>query len=48
MPGHEFTGTVSEVGSAVTGFAPGDPVAVGDILVREVPHVPGRSGELLP
>ncbi|MER5889487.1 NAD(P)-dependent alcohol dehydrogenase [Streptomyces sp. NPDC001941] len=32
VPGHEFTGTVTEVGSAVTGFAPGDPVAVGNIV----------------
>ncbi|MEU0238662.1 NAD(P)-dependent alcohol dehydrogenase [Nocardiopsis sp. NPDC006198] len=32
VPGHEFTGTVSEVGGAVTGFAPGDPVAVGNIV----------------
>ncbi|WP_405784330.1 NAD(P)-dependent alcohol dehydrogenase [Streptomyces sp. NBC_01378] len=32
VPGHEFTGTVSEVGSAVTNFAPGDAVAVGNIV----------------
>ncbi|MET7843394.1 NAD(P)-dependent alcohol dehydrogenase [Streptomyces sp. NPDC005356] len=32
VPGHEFTGTVSEVGSAVTDFAPGDAVAVGNIV----------------
>ncbi|GLY95073.1 NAD(P)-dependent alcohol dehydrogenase [Actinoplanes sp. NBRC 103695] len=32
VPGHEFTGTVTAVGSAVTGFAPGDPVAVGTIV----------------
>ncbi|MFF4554512.1 NAD(P)-dependent alcohol dehydrogenase [Streptomyces sp. NPDC001422] len=32
VPGHEFTGAVSEVGSAVTAFAPGDPVAVGNIV----------------
>jgi uncharacterized zinc-type alcohol dehydrogenase-like protein len=32
VPGHEFTGTVTEVGGAVTGFAPGDPVAVGNIV----------------
>ncbi|MFD6293233.1 NAD(P)-dependent alcohol dehydrogenase [Streptomyces sp. NPDC060235] len=32
VPGHEFTGAVSEVGSAVTDFAPGDPVAVGNIV----------------
>ncbi|MFB7496551.1 NAD(P)-dependent alcohol dehydrogenase [Streptomyces sp. NPDC056161] len=32
VPGHEFTGTVSEVGSAVTDFVPGDPVAVGNIV----------------
>ncbi|MFI5955013.1 NAD(P)-dependent alcohol dehydrogenase [Cryptosporangium sp. NPDC051539] len=29
VPGHEFTGTVTAVGSAVTEFAPGDRVAVG-------------------
>ncbi|PDP86443.1 alcohol dehydrogenase [Glycomyces fuscus] len=32
VPGHEFTGTVSEVGGAVTGFTTGDAVAVGNIV----------------
>ncbi|MFF0142481.1 NAD(P)-dependent alcohol dehydrogenase [Streptomyces sp. NPDC005227] len=32
VPGHEFTGTVSEVGDAVPDFAPGDLVAVGNIV----------------
>ncbi|MFD0070677.1 alcohol dehydrogenase catalytic domain-containing protein, partial [Streptomyces sp. NPDC127574] len=32
VPGHEFTGTVLEVGGAVTDFTPGDPVAVGNIV----------------
>jgi uncharacterized zinc-type alcohol dehydrogenase-like protein len=32
VPGHEFTGTVSAVGPAVTRFAPGDRVAVGTIV----------------
>ncbi|WP_410575151.1 NAD(P)-dependent alcohol dehydrogenase [Amycolatopsis sp. cmx-4-61] len=32
VPGHEFTGVVTEVGSAVTAFAVGDPVAVGNIV----------------
>ena len=32
VPGHEFTGTVTSVGSAVTGFAPGDQVAIGTII----------------
>lgn len=32
VPGHEFTGVVTETGSAVTGFAVGDPVAVGNIV----------------
>lgn len=32
VPGHEFTGVVTEVGSEVTGFAAGDPVAVGNIV----------------
>jgi alcohol dehydrogenase (NADP+) len=32
VPGHEFTGTVSAVGGAVTGFAPGDLVAVGTVV----------------
>ncbi|GAA1614896.1 NAD(P)-dependent alcohol dehydrogenase [Nonomuraea maheshkhaliensis] len=32
VPGHEFTGVVTETGSAVTRFAPGDPVAVGNIV----------------
>jgi len=32
VPGHEFVGEVVAVGSAVTAFAPGDPVAVGNIV----------------
>lgn len=32
VPGHEFVGEVVAVGSAVTRFAPGDPVAVGNIV----------------
>lgn len=32
VPGHEFTGTVTEAGSAVTRFAVGDAVAVGNIV----------------
>jgi uncharacterized zinc-type alcohol dehydrogenase-like protein len=32
VPGHEFTGTVTAAGAAVTGFAPGDQVAVGTIV----------------
>ncbi|WP_236789991.1 NAD(P)-dependent alcohol dehydrogenase [Amycolatopsis sp. GM8] len=32
VPGHEFTGTVTAVGSAVTGFAVGDSVAVGTLV----------------
>jgi len=32
VPGHEFTGTVTTVGPAVTGFAVGDRVAVGTIV----------------
>src|SRR6201996_5752781 len=32
VPGHEFTGTVTAVGPAVTSFAPGDQVAVGTIV----------------
>ncbi|MEU0194983.1 NAD(P)-dependent alcohol dehydrogenase [Streptomyces afghaniensis] len=32
VPGHEFTGVVTEVGSAVSDFFPGDPVAVGNIV----------------
>ncbi|MGI5500810.1 NAD(P)-dependent alcohol dehydrogenase [Lentzea sp. CA-135723] len=32
VPGHEFTGVVTEIGPAVTRFAPGDPVAVGNIV----------------
>jgi alcohol dehydrogenase (NADP+) len=32
VPGHEFTGTVSAVGAAVTSFVPGDRVAVGTIV----------------
>ncbi|MFG2653325.1 NAD(P)-dependent alcohol dehydrogenase [Streptomyces sp. NPDC048436] len=32
VPGHEFTGVVTETGSEVTGFAIGDPVAVGNIV----------------
>src|SRR4051812_12958880 len=32
VPGHEFTGTVTAVGPAVTGFTPGDRVAAGTIV----------------
>ncbi len=32
VPGHEFTGVVTEVGSDVTRFGAGDPVAVGNIV----------------
>nr|WP_205708540.1 NAD(P)-dependent alcohol dehydrogenase [Kineococcus siccus] len=32
VPGHEFVGHVSATGSAVRGFAVGDPVAVGNIV----------------
>lgn len=32
VPGHEFTGVVTETGPAVTRFAAGDPVAVGNIV----------------
>ncbi|WP_291045342.1 NAD(P)-dependent alcohol dehydrogenase [Herbiconiux sp.] len=32
VPGHEFVGEVVAVGAAVSGFAPGDPVAVGNIV----------------
>ena len=32
VPGHEFTGTVTEVGADVTRFAVGDAVAVGNIV----------------
>ncbi|MFR0355234.1 NAD(P)-dependent alcohol dehydrogenase [Streptomyces sediminimaris] len=32
VPGHEFTGVVTEAGSAVVDFSPGDPVAVGNIV----------------
>ena len=32
VPGHELVGTVTEVGSGVTLFAPGDAVAVGTIV----------------
>ncbi len=32
VPGHEFTGVVTEVGQDVTAFRVGDPVAVGNIV----------------
>jgi len=32
VPGHEFTGVVTETGPEVTRFAAGDPVAVGNIV----------------
>jgi uncharacterized zinc-type alcohol dehydrogenase-like protein len=32
VPGHEFTGVITEVGSAVPDFSPGDHVAVGNIV----------------
>ncbi|WP_344269325.1 NAD(P)-dependent alcohol dehydrogenase [Actinomadura napierensis] len=32
VPGHEFTGVVTETGPAVTRFSAGDPVAIGNIV----------------
>ncbi|NUR72825.1 MAG: NAD(P)-dependent alcohol dehydrogenase [Hamadaea sp.] len=32
VPGHEFTGTVTAVGTAVTSFTPGERVAVGTVV----------------
>src|SRR3954453_8925466 len=32
VPGHEFTGVVTDIGDDVTRFAVGDPVAVGNIV----------------
>jgi uncharacterized zinc-type alcohol dehydrogenase-like protein len=32
VPGHEVAGIVAEVGSAVTRFKPGDPIAVGTVV----------------
>jgi uncharacterized zinc-type alcohol dehydrogenase-like protein len=32
VPGHEFVGEIAEIGTAVTDFAVGDPVAVGNIV----------------
>jgi uncharacterized zinc-type alcohol dehydrogenase-like protein len=32
VPGHEFTGVVTDIGSAVSSFAPGDRVAVGTLV----------------
>ncbi|MEV0352082.1 NAD(P)-dependent alcohol dehydrogenase [Nonomuraea sp. NPDC050680] len=32
VPGHEFTGVVTEIGPEITRFAVGDPVAVGNIV----------------
>ncbi|GAA4630260.1 NAD(P)-dependent alcohol dehydrogenase [Actinoallomurus vinaceus] len=32
VPGHEFTGVVTETGSGVTRFSAGDPVAIGNIV----------------
>jgi len=32
VPGHEFTGVVTETGAGVTAFSVGDPVAVGNIV----------------
>ncbi|MET7307787.1 MULTISPECIES: NAD(P)-dependent alcohol dehydrogenase [unclassified Streptomyces] len=32
VPGHEFTGVVTDIGPAVTRFSVGDPVAVGNII----------------
>ena len=32
VPGHEFTGVVTDVGSGVSAFSAGDPIAVGNIV----------------
>ncbi|MBT4485823.1 MAG: alcohol dehydrogenase catalytic domain-containing protein, partial [Candidatus Latescibacteria bacterium] len=32
VPGHEFVGTIAEIGNNVTGFNPGDRVAVDPII----------------
>ena len=50
VPGHEFTGVVTETGAAVTRFAVGDPVAVGNIVdsCGVCAMCRGRPGELLP
>ena len=44
VPGHEIVGRVSQVGSAVTKYKPGDLVAVG-CLVQLRPHLRELPGE---
>ncbi|CAM5617866.1 L-threonine 3-dehydrogenase [Streptomyces violaceorubidus] len=50
VPGHEFTGVVTETGAAVTRFRAGDPVAVGNIVdsCGACAMCRIRPGELLP
>ncbi|GAA3578845.1 NAD(P)-dependent alcohol dehydrogenase [Amycolatopsis ultiminotia] len=45
VPGHEFTGVVTETGPAVTRFRPGDPVAVGNIVDSCGSCPPCRAGQ---
>ena len=45
VPGHEFVGEVTAVGDAVTGFRPGDLVAVGNIVDSCGTCVACRAGE---
>ncbi|MEV7131010.1 NAD(P)-dependent alcohol dehydrogenase [Streptomyces sp. NPDC093260] len=45
VPGHEITGVVSEVGAAVTAFAPGDRVGVGCMVGSCGTCGPCASGE---
>ncbi|GAA1925773.1 NAD(P)-dependent alcohol dehydrogenase [Streptomyces durmitorensis] len=45
VPGHEITGVVAEVGSAVTEFTPGDRVGVGCMVNSCGKCAPCRSGE---
>ncbi|MBB4685143.1 NAD(P)-dependent alcohol dehydrogenase [Amycolatopsis jiangsuensis] len=45
VPGHEFTGVVTEAGGEVTRFRPGDPVAVGNIVDSCGICPPCRAGQ---
>jgi uncharacterized zinc-type alcohol dehydrogenase-like protein len=45
VPGHEIVGTVAQVGSAVTGFKPGDRVGVGCMVNACLQCDPCKRGE---
>src|SRR5258708_38318530 len=45
VPGHEIVGRVTEVGSAVTGFKPGDLAAVGRMVDSDGTRSGSKAGQ---